>query len=30
MKGSNNLVVLVPTEGGIPMLDVARLRQNIQ
>lgn len=30
MKGSNNLVILVPTEGGIPMLDVARLRQNIQ
>jgi regulator of protease activity HflC (stomatin/prohibitin superfamily) len=30
MKGSNNLVVLVPTEGGIPMLDVARLRQNVQ
>jgi len=30
MKGSNNLIVLVPTEGGIPMLDVARLRQNIQ
>jgi regulator of protease activity HflC (stomatin/prohibitin superfamily) len=30
MKGSNNLVILVPTEGGIPMLDVARLRQNVQ
>jgi regulator of protease activity HflC (stomatin/prohibitin superfamily) len=30
MKGSNNLVVLVPTEGGVPMLDIAKLRQNIQ
>jgi len=30
MKGSNNLVVLVPTEGGIPMLDIAKLRQNVQ
>jgi regulator of protease activity HflC (stomatin/prohibitin superfamily) len=30
MKGSNNLVILVPTEGGIPMLDVAKLRQNMQ
>ncbi len=29
MKGSNNLVVLVPTEGGIPMLDIAKLRQNL-
>lgn len=30
MKGSNNLVVLVPTEGGVPMLDIAKLRQNVQ
>ena len=30
MKGSSNLVILVPTEGGIPMLDVARLRENVQ
>ncbi len=30
MKGSNNLVILVPTEGGIPMLDVAKLRGNMQ
>ncbi len=30
MKGSNNLVILVPTEGGIPMLDIAKLRQNTQ
>jgi len=26
MKNSNNLVVLVPTEGGTPLLDLARLR----
>ncbi len=30
MKGSNNLVILVPTEGGIPMLDIAKLRGNLQ
>jgi regulator of protease activity HflC (stomatin/prohibitin superfamily) len=30
MKGTNNLVILVPTEGGIPMLDIAKLRQNLQ
>jgi len=30
MKGSNNLVILVPTEGGIPLLDIAKLRQNLQ
>ena len=30
MKGSNNLVILVPTEGGIPMLDIAKLRSNLQ
>jgi regulator of protease activity HflC (stomatin/prohibitin superfamily) len=30
MKGSDNLVILVPTEGGIPMLDVAKLRQNLK
>ena len=30
MRQSNNLVVLVPTEGGIPMLDLAKLRQNIR
>jgi regulator of protease activity HflC (stomatin/prohibitin superfamily) len=30
MKGSNNLVILVPTEGGIPMLDVAKLRTNLK
>jgi regulator of protease activity HflC (stomatin/prohibitin superfamily) len=30
MKGSSNLVILVPTEGGIPMLDIAKLRANVQ
>jgi len=30
MRQSNNLVVLVPTEGGIPMLDLARLRQSVK
>ncbi len=29
MKGSNNLVILVPTEGGVPMLDIAKLRGNL-
>jgi len=30
MKGSDNLVILVPTEGGIPMLDIAKLRQKLK
>jgi regulator of protease activity HflC (stomatin/prohibitin superfamily) len=30
MKSSNNLVVLVPTEGGAPLLDLAALRKNIR
>jgi len=30
MKGSNNLIILVPTEGGIPMLDIAKLRGNLK
>jgi regulator of protease activity HflC (stomatin/prohibitin superfamily) len=29
MRGSNNLIILVPTEGGIPMLDIAKLRGNL-
>ena len=29
MRSSNNLVVLVPTEGGVPMLDLAALRKNL-
>lgn len=30
MKGSSNLVLLVPTEGGVPMLDIAALRGNLR
>jgi regulator of protease activity HflC (stomatin/prohibitin superfamily) len=30
MRTSNNLVVLVPTEGGTPLLDLAALRRNIR
>ncbi|NOT08890.1 MAG: hypothetical protein HOP28_11870 [Gemmatimonadales bacterium] len=30
MKSSNNLVVLVPTEGGTPLLDLAALRRNLR
>jgi regulator of protease activity HflC (stomatin/prohibitin superfamily) len=30
MKTSNNLIVLVPTEGGTPLLDLARLRGNLR
>lgn len=30
MRQSNNLVVLVPTEGGMPLLDVGALRRNLR
>ncbi len=30
MKGSGNLVLLIPTEGGVPMLDLAKLRENLK
>ena len=30
MKQSNNLVVLVPTEGGLPLLDIAKLKANLK
>jgi len=30
MKGSSNLIILVPTEGGVPILDVGALRKNMQ
>ena len=30
MKGSSNLVIMVPTEGGLPLLDLAKLRQNLR
>lgn len=29
MKGSNNLVLIVPTEGGVPILNMAELRKNL-
>jgi regulator of protease activity HflC (stomatin/prohibitin superfamily) len=29
MKGSSNLVIMVPTEGGTPMLNLADLRKNL-
>jgi regulator of protease activity HflC (stomatin/prohibitin superfamily) len=30
MRGSNNLVIMVPTQGGIPMLDINALRANLR
>jgi regulator of protease activity HflC (stomatin/prohibitin superfamily) len=30
MKGSNNLVLIVPTEGGLPMLNLGELRKGLQ
>jgi len=30
MKASSNLVILVPTEGGIPVLNIGELRQNLR
>jgi regulator of protease activity HflC (stomatin/prohibitin superfamily) len=30
MRQSNNLVVLVPTEGGLPILDLGQLRRNLR
>jgi regulator of protease activity HflC (stomatin/prohibitin superfamily) len=30
LKSSNNLIILVPTEGGIPMLNLGELRQNLR
>jgi regulator of protease activity HflC (stomatin/prohibitin superfamily) len=29
MKGSNNLVLMVPTEGGIPVLNIGEMRKNL-
>ena len=29
MRSSSNLVVLVPTAGGVPLLDLAALRRNL-
>ncbi|HEX5817326.1 MAG TPA: SPFH domain-containing protein [Gemmatimonadales bacterium] len=30
MKGSSNLVLIVPTEGGMPMLNLGEMRKNLQ
>src|SRR3990172_8142247 len=30
MRQSNNLVILVPTEGGVPMLNLGHLRANLR
>jgi regulator of protease activity HflC (stomatin/prohibitin superfamily) len=30
MKNSGNTVILVPTEGGMPLLDIAALRKNLR
>jgi regulator of protease activity HflC (stomatin/prohibitin superfamily) len=30
LKSSNNLIILVPTEGGVPMLNLGELRQNLR
>ncbi|MGH7517429.1 MAG: SPFH domain-containing protein [Gemmatimonadales bacterium] len=29
LRGSNNLVLLIPTEGGLPLLDIGALRKNL-
>lgn len=30
MKNSNNLVIMVPTQGGVPLLDINSLRNNLR
>ncbi len=30
MKGSDNIILLVPTEGGVPVLDIGALRRNLR
>ncbi len=30
MKSSNNLIIFVPTEGGLPLLNVGELRKNLR
>ena len=30
LKSSNNMIILVPTEGGIPVLNIGELRQNLR
>ncbi len=29
MKGSDNLIIIVPTEGGLPVLNLGDLRKNL-
>jgi hypothetical protein len=29
MKGSSNLVIMVPTDGGTPILNLGDLRRNL-
>jgi len=30
LRNTNNTVILVPTEGGIPLLDISKLQQNLK
>jgi len=30
MKSSNNLIIFVPTEGGLPLLNISELRKNLK
>jgi len=30
MKSSNNLILFVPTEGGMPLLNIGDLRRNLR
>jgi hypothetical protein len=30
MKGSSNLIIFVPTEGGLPLLNIGELRKNLK
>jgi hypothetical protein len=30
MKGSSNLIIFVPTEGGLPLLNIGDLRKNLK
>jgi len=30
MRGSSNLIIFVPTEGGLPLLNISELRKNLK
>ncbi len=30
LKSSNNLIIFVPTEGGLPLLNIGDLRKNLK